>query len=53
MKPTPLYRNILISEEIDSSSVKVAINKIMDIIIKVMLFCIYFIEWNSNLNIYF
>ena len=31
MKPTPLYRNILISEEIDSSSVKVAINKIMDI----------------------
>ena len=32
MKPTPLYRNILISEEIDSNSVKVAINKIMDII---------------------
>ena len=31
MKPTPLYRNILISEEIDSNSVKVAINKIMDI----------------------
>ena len=31
MKPTPLYRNIVISEEIDSSSVKVAINKIMDI----------------------
>ena len=31
MKPTPLYRNILISEEIDSSSVKGAINKIMDI----------------------
>ena len=31
MKPTPLYRNILISEEIDSSSVKTAVNKIMDI----------------------
>ena len=31
MKPIPLSRNILISEEIDSSSVKVAINKIMDI----------------------
>lgn len=31
MKPTPLYRNILISEEIDSGSVKIAINKIMDI----------------------
>lgn len=31
MKPTPLYRNILISEDIDSSSVKSAINKIMDI----------------------
>ena len=29
------------------------LKKIMDIIIKVMLFCIYFIEWNSNLNIYF
>ena len=31
MKPTPLYRNILISEEINSSSVKVVINRIMDI----------------------
>ena len=31
MKPTPLYRNILISEEIDSGSVKAAISKIMDI----------------------
>ena len=31
MKPTPLYRNILISEEIDGSSVKTVINKIMDI----------------------
>ena len=31
MKPTPLYRNILISEEIDSGSVKTAISKIMDI----------------------
>ena len=31
MKPTPLYRNILISEEIDSGSVKIVINKIMDI----------------------
>ena len=31
MKPIPLYRNILISEEIDSSSVKAAISKIMDI----------------------
>ena len=31
MKPIPLYRNILISEEIDSGSVKAAISKIMDI----------------------
>lgn len=31
MKPTPLYRNILISEDIDGSSVKTVINKIMDI----------------------
>lgn len=31
MKPTPLYRNVLISEDIDGGSVKTAINKIMDI----------------------
>ena len=29
MKPIPLYRNILISEEIDSGSVKAAISKII------------------------